>query len=125
MSKEINLDDTVYIISETDLKGFITKANEDFIRISGYSEEELIGRPHNILRHPCMPKETFEEMWSTIKSGNTWSGIIKNQAKNGDYYWVKATVGPFDNDKGKGYISIRRKAKENEILEAKEKYKDC
>ena len=63
MAKEINLDDTVYIISETDLSGRIIEANDDFVRISGYTREELIGKPHNILRHPYMPKEAFEEMW--------------------------------------------------------------
>lgn len=80
------------IISRTDLKGIITYANETFAEISGYSVNELIGKPHNILRHPDMPKSLFKHLWDTIKSGKMWSGYVKNLRKDGGYYWVYAEV---------------------------------
>ena len=80
------------IISRTDLQGKITYANEEFCKISGYSEEELIGKPHNIVRHPDMPKDTFKDLWSTIKAGKQWKGIVKNLRKDKGFYWVEAIV---------------------------------
>lgn len=80
------------IISRTDLKGTITYANETFAQISGYSVEELVGQPHNILRHPDMPKSSFEDMWNTIRSGKMWQGYVKNLRKDSGYYWVYAEV---------------------------------
>ena len=80
------------IISRTDLKGIITYANETFAHISGYEPEELIGKPHNILRHPDMPKSVFKELWDTIQKGEIWSGYVKNMRKDRGYYWVYAEV---------------------------------
>ncbi len=80
------------IISRTDLKGIITYANETFAQISGYAPEELIGKPHNILRHPDMPKSVFKELWETIQSGKSWSGYVKNLRKDRGYYWVYAEI---------------------------------
>jgi aerotaxis receptor len=80
------------IISRTDLNGIITYANETFAQISGYQVEELIGKSHNILRHPDMPKILFEHMWKTLKSGKMWQGYVKNMRKDGGYYWVYAEV---------------------------------
>ena len=107
------------IASNTDLHGFITYASQAFCDISGYTEEELLGKSHNIIRHPDMPKETFKEMWQTVKSGKTWQGEIKNRKKNGGFYWVRTTVFPdYDfNNTLIGYGSIRhditaQKAKE-------------
>ena len=80
------------IISRTDLKGKITYVNETFCKISGYSVEELIGKPHNIVRHPDMPSSVFEELWKTLKSGKKWNGIIKNLRKDKGFYWVMATI---------------------------------
>jgi aerotaxis receptor len=80
------------IISRTDLKGIITYANETFCKISGYESSELVGRSHNILRHPDMPKSAFKEMWESIKSARAWSGYVKNMTKQGGFYWVYAEV---------------------------------
>ena len=87
-------DRTLVIISETDLSGNITAANDPFCAISGYSKDELIGNPHNIIRHPTMPKELFKQLWVTIQRGDVFRGIIKNQAKDGHHYWVNATIMP-------------------------------
>lgn len=80
------------IISRTDLRGIITYANETFADISGYGVDELIGKPHSILRHPDMPRAAFEHMWKTLKEGNMWQGYVKNMRKDGGYYWVYAEV---------------------------------
>lgn len=106
----INIVDQVAIISSTDPKGIITSVNDIFCEISGYSKEELIGRPHNILRHPDMPSSAFKDLWDTIKSGNTWKGKVKNRTKDGNAYYVEATIFPVfcdDNKKLKGYMGIR------------------
>ncbi|MDQ7056569.1 MAG: PAS domain-containing protein [Persephonella sp.] len=80
------------IISRTDLNGIITYVNETFAKISGYSPEELIGKPHNIIRHPDMPKSVFKELWDTIKQGKVWRGYVKNLRKDRGYYWVYAEI---------------------------------
>jgi len=80
------------IISRTDLKGNITYANETFCDISGYHEEDLLGKPHNIVRHPDMPSAAFEDLWNTIKAGKQWVGIVKNMRKDKGFYWVEAIV---------------------------------
>lgn len=96
------------IVSKTDLKGAVTYANDTFIKISGFSREELLGRNHNLVRHPEMPPEAFANLWETIQSGKPWRGIVKNRCKNGDYYWVKALVVPVrENNKTVGYMSVR------------------
>ena len=96
------------IISRTDLKGIITYANETFARISGYEVEELIGKPHNILRHPDMPKSVFKDLWDTIKSGKNWSGYVKNLRKDRGFYWVYAEVsGVYKNGELVEYKSMR------------------
>ncbi len=96
------------IISRTDLKGIITYANETFANISGYAVDELIGRPHNILRHPDMPKSVYKELWDTIKEGKQWSGYVKNLRKDRGYYWVYAEVsGVYKDGKLVEYKSIR------------------
>ncbi|SDS07195.1 methyl-accepting chemotaxis sensory transducer with Pas/Pac sensor [Pseudomonas asplenii] len=82
------------ILSTTDLKGCITYANPDFIRISGYSQEELLGSAHNLLRHPDMPPEAFAHLWQSLKAGRPWMGMVKNRCKNGDHYWVSAYATP-------------------------------
>jgi PAS domain S-box-containing protein len=116
MSKEIVLDDYAFLVSQTNEKGIITFASDDFCEIAGYSVEELIGKPHNIVRHPDMPKEAFKSLWETVKSGKIWTGYVKNATKNGDFYWVFATVYPTIIDNGeKGFISCRRKASKEEI----------
>ena len=109
---------------ETDEKGIIIYANDDFCDIAGYSKEELIGKPHSMVRHKDMPKKAFKSLWETVKSGNIWTGYVKNATKNGGYYWVFATVYPFEScDGSNGYISCRRKASTKEIADAVELYK--
>lgn len=116
---EIVLDTRAFLVSETDEKGIITFANDEFCKYAGYTIDELIGKPHNIVRHPDMPRAAFKGLWETIKSGQKWRGFVKNKAKSGKHYWVFATVYPFINcDKQKGYISCRRVVSDME----KEKY---
>ena len=105
---EYEVPSTELIISRTDLNGNITFANEMFLYISGYNEDELIGKPHSILRHPDMPKAVFEELWKTIKETNKWEGIVKNLRKDNGYYWVYAEIsGVFKDGKLVEYKSLR------------------
>ncbi len=124
MNQEINLSVDTMIVSETDSKGNIIFANVDFCKIAGYAIEELVGKPHNTVRHTDMPKAAFEDLWKTIQSGNIWNGIVKNRTKSGDYYWVNATVYPSKNEKGEiRYISVRVKPTNKEIEDAINLYK--
>jgi aerotaxis receptor len=113
------------IISQTDINGNITYANKAFCTVSAYSIEELLNQPHNIVRHPDMPKTVFEKMWSTIQSGQAWNGLIKNLRKDGMYYWVETEILPIkDNDNTiTGYIAARRAASRKDIEENKETYR--
>ena len=115
----IELSDDQIIVSRSDLAGRIVYANPDFIEISGYSEAELIGQAHNIIRHPDVPAAVFADLWTDISNGRPWVGIIKNRSKNGDDYWVNAHISPL-RDKGviTGYFSMRRKASAAQIAEA-------
>jgi PAS domain S-box-containing protein len=101
--------DAFAIVSETDTRGIITYANKKFCEVSQYSLDELIGKPHNIIRHPDMPKSTFKELWDTIKAGKIWQGEVKNRRKDGSHYWVYATIGPLLDADGYPYryISMR------------------
>ncbi len=108
---EHQLPQGVFLVSKTDLRGTITYANPAFVKISGYTEEELLGKPHNIVRHPDMPKTVFKLLWDTLKSGNEFWGFVKNRSKDGGYYWVYAHVTPtFSTTDGSiiGYHSDRR-----------------
>jgi aerotaxis receptor len=96
------------IVTKTDLQGRITYANESFVDISGFTAEELIGANHHIVRHPDMPPAAFADLWATIKAGEPWCGMVKNRAKNGDFYWVEAFVTPLtENGQPVGYMSVR------------------
>lgn len=120
---EFVVSDTQTIISTTDLKGNITYANPYFIEASGFTEAELIGAPQNILRHPDMPAVAFADMWSSIKSGLPWTGIVKNRRKNGDFYWVQANVTPvMENGAAIGYMSVRTKPTRDQIAAASALY---
>ncbi|MCG8380741.1 MAG: PAS domain S-box protein, partial [Gammaproteobacteria bacterium] len=116
-------DETV-LVSKTDKQGTITYCNSDFINISGFSQDELIGQPHNLVRHPDMPSEAFKDLWQTLKKGEPWQGIVKNRCKQGDHYWVKANVSPVMQDgQVHEYMSVRTKASEEEIKNAETLYK--
>ncbi|KXS35488.1 MAG: aerotaxis receptor, partial [Halomonadaceae bacterium T82-2] len=109
--RERLLDDDHYLITRTDLKGRITYANQAFVEVSGYERDELIGAPHSIVRHPDMPEAAFADLWETIQAGESWRGLVKNRCKNGDYYWVDASVTPILEDgEVQGYASVRVKA---------------
>ena len=122
---EVILSDTFAIVSTTDLQGNILHANPYFIEISGYSVQELIGAPHNILRHPDMPVEAFADMWATLKSGEPWTGMVKNRTKQGGYYWVLANVTPVvENGKPVGYMSVRTKPSREQVTQSEQIYKE-
>lgn len=123
--REYVLHDTETIVSKTDLHGNITYVNQDFIRISGFSREELIGSPQNIVRHPDMPREAFFDMWQTLRAGKAWTGLVKNRCKNGDHYWVEAHAAPVtENGSIAGYTSIRVKPSREQIRHAEAAYRE-
>ncbi len=113
------------IISETDLKGVITYVNRKFCDISGYAKDELMGKPHNIIRHPDMPKEVFSKVWSTIQSGQIWHGLVKNLRKDGKFYWVETEILPSKDEDGNitGYLAARKAASRKDVEETSEMYR--
>jgi diguanylate cyclase (GGDEF)-like protein/PAS domain S-box-containing protein len=119
MKKYIKIVDENVLTSSTDLDGNITYASEAFCEISGYTKDELIGQNHRIIRHPDMKEFTYKELWETITSGKTWKGEIKNKKKNGDYYWVKASISPMFDNKGEiiSYTAIREDITDKKIIE--------
>ena len=122
--REIVLRDDALIVSKTDLKGQITYINRDFLEISGFTESELIGQPHNIVRHPDMPVEAFADLWADLKDSRPWTGMVKNRCKNGDFYWVLATATPIlENGQVVGYMSVRRKPSQQQIEAASAAYR--
>ena len=121
LNQETMLNDDSFLVSETDSKGNIIYANDEFYNIAGYSIDELIGKPHNIVRSPDMPKAAFADLWETVQKGQVWSGFVKNNTKLGGFYWVLATVYPFTNDNGEQcYLSCRRKPSREDV----QKYSD-
>ena len=121
---ETPMPDGRLIVSRTDPQGIITHVNNSFIAMAGYSEEELIGAPHYILRHPDMPPAAFKMLWDTLKENKKWHGYVKNLRKDGGYYWVYATVIPnIRNGQLMGYTSVRRKPSRTKVKEAEELYK--
>jgi len=119
MRNEYVLSEEDFLVSQTDEKGVITFANDDFCKVAGYTLEELIGKNHNIVRHSDMPRAAFKDLWDTVQRKKVWTGYVKNSIKGGGYYWVYATVYPMDT----GYMSCRRKASRDEIEEAEKLYK--
>ena len=122
-NKEVPFPKNTILVSKTDRKGIITYANPAFVAISGFAEEELIGRNHNLVRHPDMPAEAFKDLWDTVHAGQTWTGIVKNRAKNGDFYWVRANVTPVPLENGEvEYMSVRTEPTAAEKLGAEKLY---
>ena len=122
--KEVTFTEGEVLISKTDTKGIITYCNDAFERISGYSRSELIGKSHNIVRHPDMPPQAFKWLWDTLKSERPWRGLVKNRCKNGDHYWVRATVAPIlEGGKIIGYVSVRRPPTRAQIAQTEELYR--
>lgn len=122
--QEFVFDENATLMSTTDLESHIIYANDTFIAISGYTQEELSGQPHNIIRHPDMPKDAFRDMWFTLGQGEPWTGLVKNRRKNGDHYWVRANAVPvIRQGKIKGYMSVRARPAPAEIEAAEQLYK--
>ena len=122
-SVEHHLKEGAFIVSMTDPQGRITFVNDEFVRMSGFTVEELVGQPHNLVRHPFMPAAAFADLWATAKAGKPWFGIVKNRCKNGDFYWVDANVTPvMDRGQVAGYVSIRSRPSNAQIREAERMY---
>ena len=120
---EFEFPGTETLLSTTDTSSHLTYANAAFIRTSGYSPEELIGQPHNIVRHPDMPVEAFADMWASLKNGQSWTALVKNRRSNGDHYWVRANAAPMRrNGQLTGYLSVRTKPSRAEINASAELY---
>ena len=114
IEKEVVLKEEDFIVSKTDLKSRILYGNQIFLKMSGWSEEELLGKPHNILRHPDMPRCAFKILYDHIENGKEWFGYVKNLRKDGGYYWVFANISPTYDNNGNmiGYYSVRRKPRD-------------
>jgi len=123
LDEELPYPDGKLIVSRTDKQGVITHCNQSFVEMSGYTEEELIGQPHSILRHPDMPRAAFKDLWDTLERGEKWHGYVKNLRKDGSYYWVYATAIP-NIRKGEtiGYTSVRRKPSRTQVNSCIELY---
>lgn len=120
---EYPIHDHTMIVSKTDIKGKITYINDQFIEVSGFSEQELLNQPHNVVRHPDMPTEAFADMWATLKDGKPWTGAVKNRRKNGEYYWVLASASPiWENGVVTGFMSVRTKLQADQRREAETVY---
>jgi len=121
--QEYDYPDDATLMSTTDVDGRITYCNAAFIETSGYSRDELMGQPHNLVRHPDMPPAAFADMWATLKAGKSWTALVKNRRKNGDHYWVRANATPMlRNGQLTGYVSVRTKPARAEIEQAEALY---
>ena len=122
-SIEYPITDETLIVSQTDTKGKLTFFNDDFVAAAGFASDELMGQPHNIIRHPDMPPEAFDNLWDTLKAGKPWVGAVKNRRKNGDFYWVLATASPIrQNGQVTGYTSVRTQLPADQRKVAEEVY---
>lgn len=124
-SVEIEVRENQSIVSKTDPTGRITYVNQDFLDISGFTAEELIGQPHNIVRHPDMPEEVYADMWSALNAGRPWTGVVKNRCRSGNFYWVKANATPV-RDAGQvvGFLSVRTRPSRAEVAAAETAYRE-
>lgn len=123
-NEEYVIPEGMTLVSKTDLNGTIIDCNDAFELSSGFTREELIGQPHNMVRHHDVPEAVFKDMWNTLKAGFPWTQVVKNRRKNGGFYWVKANVTPtYTNNKITGYMSVRSKIDFNEISATEQAYK--
>jgi len=123
--EEYKIADNMTLVSKTDLNGTITECNDAFELASGFTRDQLIGQPHNLVRHPDVPEAVFADLWSTLKAGYSWTQIVKNRRADGGYYWVKANASPiFKDGKIVGYMSVRSKPTPQEVAAAEQAYKD-
>ncbi len=121
--QEFVIPEGVTLVSTTDLQSRITYCNPAFVAVSGFEREELLGQPHNLVRHPDMPAEAFRDMWATLASGSPWSALVKNRRKNGDHYWVVANATPvMENGQAVGYMSVRTKPTREQVKDAEALY---
>lgn len=121
--REVRMAEDGRLITTTNAKGVITYCNDEFVAISGFSREALVGQAHNIIRHPDMPPSVFKHMWDTLKAGKAWMGVVKNRCKNGDHYWVSAYVTPVrENGQMVGYESVRTAPTRNQVARAERLY---
>ncbi len=112
------------LMSSTDTQSHITYANEAFIKVSGFERDEILGQPHNMVRHPDMPREAFADMWQTLQSGQSWTALVKNRRKDGDHYWVRANATPVvRGGRMVGYMSVRTRPSRDEVGQAEATYR--
>jgi methyl-accepting chemotaxis protein/aerotaxis receptor len=122
-NQEVLLGEDDVLISKTDPGGVITYVNEAFVRFSGFLTEELIGQPHNIVRHPDMPPVAYEDLWATIRAGESWEGFVKNRTKSGDFYWARASVSALvEGGAIVGFVSVRSRMSRDEVVQAEDLY---
>lgn len=123
--KEYEFPADATLMSTTDTQSHIVYANAAFVAVSGFERDEIMGQPHNMVRHPDMPTQAFADMWATLKAGQSWTALVKNRRKNGDHYWVRANAAPVvRGGKVTGYMSVRTKPSRAEINAAEKLYAD-
>jgi len=123
--REFDYSDDATLMSVTDTQSHISYANASFVAVSGFDRNDILGQPHNIVRHPDMPKEAFADMWATLKGGESWSALVKNRRSNGDHYWVRANATPVRrNGQLAGFMSVRTKPTRAEVEAAEALYRD-
>src|SRR5450830_271811 len=123
IQRNFDFPDGATLMSTTDLQSYIVYANKAFVDVSGFARDDILGQPHNLVRHPDMPTEAFADMWKTLKGGESWTGLVKNRRQNGDHYWVRANATPIEhNGQVVGYMSVRTKPKAHEVQEAEALY---
>ena len=121
--REYRIAEDLTLMSMTDLQSHISYANAAFVAVSGFDREELLGQPHNLVRHPDMPRQAFADMWATLKAGQSWTALVKNRRKNGDHYWVRANATPVRRGgQITGYMSVRIRATPEEVIQAEALY---
>jgi len=122
--RDYQFPDSMTLMSSTDTQSHITYANDAFVEVSGFSREEIIGQPHNLVRHPDMPTQAFADMWQTLKDGQAWTALVKNRRKNGDHYWVRNNATPIQHGGVvRGYMSVRSKPEAQEVVAAEDLYR--